>query len=87
MRFNGGKYEMSRVCQVTGKRPRSGNNVSHSHRKTKRRFNPNLQIKRFWLENEKRWIKLKISTRALKTINKKGIETIVAEMRANGQKI
>jgi len=78
---------MSRVCQVTGKRPRSGNNVSHSHRKTKRRFNPNLQIKRFWLENEKRWIKLKISTRALKTINKKGIETIVAEMRANGQKI
>jgi len=78
---------MSRVCQVTGKRPRSGNNVSHSHRKTKRTFSPNIQVKRFWLESEKRWIKLKLSTKAIKTINKNGIEVVVAQMRAAGQKI
>ncbi|MBC8455802.1 50S ribosomal protein L28 [bacterium] len=78
---------MSRVCQVTGKRPRAGNNVSHSHRKTKRTFSPNIQVKRFWMESEKRWIKLKLSTKAIKTINKNGIEAVVAQMRAAGQKI
>lgn len=78
---------MSRVCQVTGKRPKSGNRVSHSHRKTKRKFYPNLVTKRFWLPSENRWIKLKLSTKALRTINKKGIEAVVAKMRAEGKNI
>ena len=78
---------MSKVCQVTGKRPVSGNSISHSHRKTKRRFLPNLQVKRFWLPSEKRWIRLRLSAKALRTINKKGIEKVVAEMRAAGKNI
>ena len=75
---------MARVCQVTGKGPMSGNNVSHANNKTKRRFLPNLQYRRFWLESEKRWISLRISMAALRTIDKKGIEVVLEEMRASG---
>lgn len=78
---------MSRVCQVTGKKPMSGNNVSHSHRKTRRRFLPNLQTHRFWVENESRWVKLRISTKGMRIIDKKGIDAVVAELRARGEKI
>lgn len=78
---------MARVCQVTGKKPMVGNNVSHANNRTKRRFLPNLQYRRFWLENEKRWISLRISMAALRTIDKKGIEVVLAELRAAGQKI
>ena len=72
---------MSQVCEVTGKRPLVGHNVSHSNRKTKRRFNPNLHQKRFWLESEKRFITLRVSSKALRTIDKKGIEVVLAEMK------
>jgi large subunit ribosomal protein L28 len=78
---------MSRRCQVTGKKPMTGNNVSHANNKTKRRFLPNLHKKRFYLESEKRWIRLKVSARGIKTISKKGIEAVVREMRARGEKI
>jgi large subunit ribosomal protein L28 len=78
---------MARVCQVTGKAPMSGNNVSHANNKTKRRFLPNLQSRRFWLENENRFIRLRVSTAALRTIDKKGIEVVLEEMRANGEKV
>jgi len=78
---------MSRVCQVTGKRPMVGNNVSHANNKTKRRFLPNLQHHRFWLESEKRFVKLRLSTRAMRIIDKKGIEAVIADMRKNGTKI
>ncbi len=78
---------MGKRCQVTGKRPMSGNNVSHSNNKTKRRFLPNLQKKRFYLESERRWIRLKVSARGIKTISKKGIDVVVKEMRARGEKI
>ena len=75
---------MSRVCQVTGKRPLSGNNVSHANNKTRRKFNPNLQKKRFYLPEEDRWITLKVSARALKSINKKGISAVLKEAREQG---
>ena len=78
---------MSRVCQVTGKRPRTGNKVSHSNIKTKRRFLPNLQKKRFYLAEEDKWVTLKVSTDAIRTINKKGLFTVVKELRAKGEKI
>jgi len=78
---------MSRVCQVTGKRPASGNNVSHANNKTRRRFLPNLHTHRFWLESEKRYVKLRVSTKGLRTIDKRGIETVVAELRAKGERI
>lgn len=78
---------MARVCQVTGKKPQYGNNVSHANNKTKRRFLPNLQYRRFWLENEKRWISLRITCNALRTIDKKGIDVVLAEMRARGEEI
>lgn len=78
---------MSRVCEVTGKKPLVGHNVSHSNRHTKRRFEVNLVTKRFWLEGEKRWITLKLSTRAMRTIDKKGLGVVVAELRAQGKKI
>ncbi len=78
---------MARVCQVTGKKPMTGHNVSHANNKTKRRFLPNLHYRRFWLENEKRWISLRITCNALRTIDKKGIEVVLAELRAAGQKI
>ena len=77
---------MSRVCQVTGKRPASGNNVSHANNKTRRRFLPNLHTHRFWLEGEKRYVKLRVSHHGLRTIDKRGIETVLAELRERGEK-
>jgi large subunit ribosomal protein L28 len=78
---------MARVCQVTGKRPMSGNNVSHSNIKSKRRFLPNLHNHRFWVESENRWVKLRVSTKGLRIIDKKGIDTVLADMRASGTKV
>lgn len=78
---------MSMTCQVTGRKPSFGNNVSHSHRVTKRRWNPNIQVQRFWLPSEKRWVKLTVSAKGIKTINKKGIESVVADIRRRGVKI
>lgn len=78
---------MSRVCQVTGKHPVSGNNVSHSNVKTKRRFLPNLQRHRFWVESENRWVRLRISTKGLRIIDKKGIDAVLTEMRSRGEKV
>jgi large subunit ribosomal protein L28 len=78
---------MSRVCQVTGKRPMSGNNVSHAHNKTRRRFLPNLHTQRFWLENERRFIKLRVSQKGLRIIDKLGIERVVEQLRARGEKV
>lgn len=78
---------MSRVCQVTGKKPSFGKNVSHSHRKTNRRWNINIQNKRYYLPSEKKWVSLTVSAKGIKTIDKRGIESVVAEMRRKGQKI
>jgi large subunit ribosomal protein L28 len=78
---------MSRVCQLTGKRPMVGNTVSHANNRKRRRFLPNLHTQRFWLEGEKRWISLRISTHALRTIEKKGVEAVVAELRLRGEHI
>ena len=78
---------MSRECQVTGKKPLVGSNVSHSNRHTKRRFEINLQTKRFWMEDEKRWVKLRISTRGMRRIDKLGLPTVIAELRARGEKL
>ncbi len=78
---------MARVCQVTGKKPIVGNKVSHSNIKTKRRFLPNLQTKRFYLVEEDRWITLKVSSEAIRTINKNGLANVIKEMRASGAKI
>lgn len=78
---------MSKVCQVTGKRPITGNNVSHSNRKTRRRFLPNLHYHRFWVESEGRWVKLRVSAKGMRIIDKKGIEAVLADARARGEKI
>ncbi|MDX8399229.1 MAG: 50S ribosomal protein L28 [Gallionellaceae bacterium] len=78
---------MARVCQVTGKRPMSGNNVSHANNKTKRRFLPNLQRRRLWVESENRWVSIRLTNAALRTIDKNGIDAVLFEMRANGAKI
>lgn len=78
---------MSRECQVTGKRVATGNNVSHANNKTRRRYLPNLQWHRFWVASEKRFVRLRLSMAALRTIDKNGIETVIAEMRARGEKI
>ena len=78
---------MSRVCQVTGKRPMSGNNVSHANNKTRRRFLPNLHTQRFWLEGEKRYIRLRVSRQGLRIIDKVGIEQVVKDLRAEGRHI
>ena len=78
---------MARVCQVTGKAPMVGNNVSHANNKTKRRFLPNLQNRRFWLESESRWIRLRLTNAALRLIDKKGLEVVVSEMRARGEPV
>ena len=78
---------MSRRCQVTGKKPMSGNNVSHANNRTKRRFLPNLQSKRFFVPSENRWVRLKVTARGIKTINLKGIEVVLREMRARGEKV
>lgn len=78
---------MSRICEITGKRVMSGNNVSHANNKNKRVFRPNLHKKRFWLAAEKRYITLKVSTQGVRTIDKKGIDIVVAGLRAKGVKI
>ncbi len=78
---------MSRVCQVTGKAPLVGCNVSHSNRHTKRRFEVNLRTKRFWLEDEKRWISLRVSARGMRLIDKLGLPTVLASMKARGERI
>ena len=78
---------MARVCQLTGKKPMSGNNVSHANNKTKRRFLPNLQNRKFWVETENRWVSMRITNAALRTIDKLGIDVMVKKMRAAGQKI
>ena len=72
---------MARVCQVTGKKPQTGNHVSHANNKTKRRFLPNLHYRRFWVETEKRWVSLRVSNAGLRLIDKKGIEAVLAELR------
>ena len=77
---------MSRVCQVTGKRPMVGNNVSHANNKTKRRFLPNLQSRRFWVASENRWVRLRVSSHGLRIIDKRGIDAVLAEVRARGVK-
>ncbi len=78
---------MSKVCQVTGKRPLTGNNVSHAHNQTKRRFLPNLHQHRFWVESEKRWVRLRVSSKGMRIIDKKGIDSVLADMRARGEKV
>ncbi len=78
---------MSRVCQVTGKRPMVGNNVSHANNKTKRRFLPNLQSRRFWIESENRWVRLRVSKKGLRIIDKNGIENVLADIRARGETV
>jgi large subunit ribosomal protein L28 len=74
---------MARVCQVTGKKPMVGNNVSHANNRTKRRFLPNLQSRRFWLESENRWVRLRVSNAGLRLIDKNGIESVLADLRAS----
>jgi len=76
---------MSRVCEVTGKRPMAGNNVSHANNKTKRRFMPNLQSRRFWIESESRWVRLRVSKKGLRVIDKNGIENVLAEIKARSK--
>ena len=78
---------MARVCKVTGKGPMVGNNVSHAHNKTKRRFLPNLQYRKFWVESENRWVRMRVTNAALRTIDKKGIDVVLAELRAKGEHI
>ena len=78
---------MSRVCQVTGKRTTTGNNVSHAMNKTRRRFLPNLHERRFWVASENRWVKLRLSTAGLRTIDKNGIDAVLAQLRARGEKV
>ena len=79
--------DMSQVCQVTGKRPVVGNNRSHARNATKRRFLPNLQSHRFWVESEKRWVKLRISTKGMRIIDKNGIDSVLADLRGRGIKV
>ena len=78
---------MARVCQVTGKRPMSGNNVSHAKNRTRRRFLPNLHSHRFWVESEQRFVRLRLSSKGMRIIDKKGIDTVLAEMRSRGEKV
>ena len=78
---------MAKVCQVTGKRPQSGNNVSHANNRTRRRFLPNLQNKRFWLEAEKRYVRLRVSHKGMRIIDKLGIDKVIAGLRADGKRV
>ncbi|MGQ0742836.1 MAG: 50S ribosomal protein L28 [Acidimicrobiales bacterium] len=78
---------MSRTCQLFGTKPGFGKSISHSHRRTNRRFDPNIQTKRFWIPSEGRFVRLKLSTRAIKTVDKRGIESVIAQMRRQGVKI
>ena len=78
---------MARVCQVTGKTPMVGNNVSHANNRTRRRFMPNLHRRKFWVESENRWVSLRLTSNALRTIEKKGIDVVIAEMRSRGEHV
>ncbi|QFU90741.1 50S ribosomal protein L28 [Amycolatopsis sp. YIM 10] len=78
---------MSAVCQVTGRRPGFGKQVSHSHKRTSRRWDPNLQSRRYWVPSEGRWVRLRVSVKGMKTIDKRGIDAVVASLRARGEKI
>ncbi len=78
---------MSQVCQVTGKRPLSGNNVSHAQNKTRRRFSPNLHYHRFWVDSEKRFVRLRVSSKGMRIIDKKGIEEVLADIRRRGERV
>ena len=78
---------MSRVCQVTGKRPMTGNNVSHANNRTRRRFLPNLHSHRFWVESEQRFVRLRVSSKGMRIIDKKGIDSVLTELRARGEKV
>ena len=78
---------MTRECEVTGKKPVAGNNVSHANNRTRRRFLPNLQYRKFWVESENRWVSMRISSAALRTIDKLGIDAVIAKMRSEGKKI
>ena len=78
---------MSRICQVTGKRPATGNNVSHANNKTRRRFLPNLHAHRFWVESEKRFVSLRVSSHGMRIIDKKGIDAVLSDLRAQGEKV
>jgi len=78
---------MSRICQVTGKRPMSGNNVSHAKNRTRRRFLPNLHTHRFWVESEQRYVRLRLSAKGMRIIDKKGIDTVLSDMRSRGEKV
>ena len=78
---------MSRVCQVTGKRPMTGNNVSHANNKTRRRFLPNLHTQRFWVASENRWVRLRVSSKGLRIIDKLGIDAVLTDIRSRGEKV
>lgn len=78
---------MARVCQVTGRRVMRGNNVSHAHNKTRRSFKPNIHDRRFWVESENRWVKLRVSTQGIRTIDKRGIDVILQELRSRGERV
>jgi len=78
---------MSKICQVTGKRPLTGNNVSHAHNKTRRRFLPNVHDHRFWLESEQRFVKLRVSAKGMRIIDKRGIDQVIGDLRARGEKV
>lgn len=78
---------MSRVCMVTGKKPVTGNNVSHAHNKTRRRFSPNIHTHRFWVESEKRFVKLRLTTKGMRIIDKNGIDAVLADIRNNGVRV
>ena len=78
---------MARVCKIPGKKPMSGNNVSHANNRTKRRFLPNLQNRKFWVESENRWVSMRLSCAALRTIDKNGIDAVLAKLRARGESI
>jgi large subunit ribosomal protein L28 len=82
-----GEANMARVCKVTGKKPVVGNRVSHANNKTKRRFLPNLQYRRFWVESENRWVNMRVSNAGLRTIDKNGIDAVLADLRSRGEKI
>lgn len=78
---------MSRICQVTGKRPITGNNVSHANNKTRRRFEPNLHWHRFWVDTEKRYVRLRVSAKGMRVIDRQGIDTVLTGLRARGERV
>lgn len=78
---------MSKTCQLTGRKPAFGNTISHSHRRTRRRFDPNVHTQRYWVPSERRWVRLTLSAKAIKTVNRRGVESVVAEIRARGGKV